>query len=131
VESLVKKICDYKQYFTHFAGGRPFGTALLMAGVDEAGPRLYETDPSGALVGYKAASIGAGRAAVMEVFEEKYKEDMDSKQALLLGIQALQQATEDPLSDAAVEIGVVTESEAFKKLSSSEVKKIIDEVKDK
>lgn len=131
VESLVKKICDYKQYFTHFAGGRPFGTALLMAGMDDAGPRLYETDPSGALVGYKAASIGSGRAAVMEVFEEKYKENMKSKEALVLGLQALQQAAEEPLNDMAVEIGIVTASESFRKITVEEVKKLISDSKEK
>ena len=37
VETLVKKICDYKQNFTQFGGVRPFGTALLIAGVDDSG----------------------------------------------------------------------------------------------
>jgi len=26
---------------------RPYGVALLIAGVDEDGPQLYQTDPSG------------------------------------------------------------------------------------
>jgi len=26
---------------------RPYGVALLIAGVDENGPQLYQTDPSG------------------------------------------------------------------------------------
>ena len=26
---------------------RPFGVALLIAGVDETGPKLYQMDPSG------------------------------------------------------------------------------------
>lgn len=26
---------------------RPYGVALLIAGVDERGPQLYQTDPSG------------------------------------------------------------------------------------
>ena len=54
VEMLVKKICDYKQNFTQYGGARPFGTALLIAGVDDQGVHLFETDPSGALVSYKA-----------------------------------------------------------------------------
>jgi proteasome alpha subunit len=74
VEELVKKICDFKQNYTQYGGVRPFGTALLVAGVDEQGEHLFETDPSGALVSYKAGSIGAGRNAVMEVFEEEYQE---------------------------------------------------------
>ncbi len=37
VEELVKRICDYKQNYTQYGGVRPFGTALLVAGVDEPG----------------------------------------------------------------------------------------------
>ncbi len=32
------------------AMSRPYGVALLLAGVDENGPRLYQTDPSGTYV---------------------------------------------------------------------------------
>ena len=37
VTTLVKKMCDYKQSFTQYGGARPFGTALLIAGVDSEG----------------------------------------------------------------------------------------------
>lgn len=29
---------------------RPYGVALLIAGVDENGPQLYQTDPSGTMI---------------------------------------------------------------------------------
>ena len=89
VEMLVKKICDYKQNFTQYGGARPFGTALLIAGVDDQGMHLFETDPSGALVSYKAGAIGAGRAVVMDFFEEKYEENMEQDDAVVLGLLAL------------------------------------------
>ena len=31
VESLVKKLCDFKQSYTQYGGVRPFGTAMLVA----------------------------------------------------------------------------------------------------
>ena len=40
-------ICDFKQNYTQYGGVRPFGTALLVAGVDEHGEHLFETDPAG------------------------------------------------------------------------------------
>ena len=61
VASLVKKLCDFKQNYTQYGGVRPFGTAMLIAGIDASGPHLYETDPSGAMMAYKAGGIGAGR----------------------------------------------------------------------
>ena len=76
VKTLVKRICDFKQTYTQYGGVRPFGTALLIAGVDETGPRLFSTDPSGALMEYKASSEGSGRNGAMSYFESNYKEDL-------------------------------------------------------
>lgn len=129
VENLVKRICDFKQNYTQFGGVRPFGTALLIAGVDDQGKYLFETDPSGALVSYKAGSIGSGRNTVMEVFEEKYEEDMAKEEAIRLGLSALLKATEEEtLNPEAVEIGLVLEDEAFRQLKDTEVRSYIDEL---
>ncbi len=128
VEQLVKKICDYKQNYTQFGGVRPFGTALLVAGVDEFGSHLFETDPSGALMAYKAGSIGAGRNVVIEIFEDKYKESMPMADSILLGLEALQKATEGEPHTLSVEIGVVKGKEAFRKLESKEVEKFVNKM---
>jgi proteasome alpha subunit len=87
IETLVKRLCDFKQNYTQYGGVRPFGTALLVAGVDEQGCHLFETDPSGALVAYKAGSIGAGKNAIMDVFEEQFKEEMTMDEAITLGLR--------------------------------------------
>ncbi|OPY31490.1 MAG: Proteasome subunit alpha [Methanomassiliicoccales archaeon PtaU1.Bin124] len=126
VEDLVKRICDYKQNYTQYGGVRPFGTALLVAGVDDLGEHLFETDPSGALVSYKAGSIGAGRNMVMEVFEEQYQEGMAQDDAVILGLKALKKATEEEkLNPKAVEIGLVKRGESFRRLTESEVEAYI------
>ena len=39
---------------------RPYGVALLIGGVDENGPQLYSTDPSGTYRQWKANAIGSG-----------------------------------------------------------------------
>ncbi len=121
VDLLVKRICDFKQNYTQYGGVRPFGTAMLVAGVDESGIHLFETDPSGALVSYKAGSIGSGRNTVMELFEERYDENAPMDDAILLGLEGLQGASEDGLDAAAVEIGVIREGEAFRRLPEDQV----------
>ena len=129
VEELVKRICDYKQNYTQYGGVRPFGTALLVAGVDELGEHLFETDPSGALVSYKAGSIGAGRNVVMEVFEELYQEGMAMEDAVELGLKALKKATEEEkLNPKAVEIGIVRRDENFRRLDDNEAETYIQRV---
>jgi len=121
VDLLVKRICDFKQNYTQYGGVRPFGTALLVGGVDDAGVHLYETDPSGALVSYKAGSIGAGRNTVMELFEEKYKDGMAQDEGVILGLEALQKSSEEKLDPKAVEVGLATEGQRFRRLSEEEV----------
>jgi proteasome alpha subunit len=129
VEELVKRICDYKQNYTQYGGVRPFGTALLVAGVDELGEHLFETDPSGALVSYKAGSIGAGRNVVMEVFEELYTEGMAMNDAVDLGLKALKKATEEEkLNPKAVEIGIVRRGENFRRMDDNEAETFIQRV---
>ncbi len=121
VDMLVKRVCDYKQNYTQYGGVRPFGTALLIGGVDDQGVYLYETDPSGALVSYKAGSIGSGSNAVREVFEEKYKEGMDEDTAVLLGLEALQSASDEKLKASAVEVGLVDAEKKFRMLTVEEI----------
>jgi len=125
IKTLVKRICDFKQTYTQYGGVRPFGTALLIAGVDETGPRLFSTDPSGALMEYKASSEGSGRSGAMAYFEENYKENLPSEEAIDMGIKALHKGTEGKLNPDAVEIGVVKKDIAFHILSQEETKAYI------
>jgi proteasome alpha subunit len=121
VEMLVKKVCDYKQQYTQYGGARPFGTALLVAGTDELGVHLFETDPSGALVAYKATGIGSGRTAVMDLFEKEYKDDLTYNAAMKLGLKALEAAIEDRPVAECVEIGVAEVGKKFRRLSEEEI----------
>ncbi len=125
IELLAKKLCDFKQLYTQHGGVRPFGLALLIAGVNES-PRLFETDPSGALIEYKASAIGAGRTTAMEVFEEKYREDMSKDDAIKMAMEIMNQVTEGKLSAETVELAVVEmKTKEFRLLTPDEVKKYI------
>ncbi len=126
VDTLTKRICDYKQSYTQYGGGRPFGTALLVAGIDSSGPRLFETDPSGALIEYRASAVGSGRAQALETLEAHYKEGLTTDHAIQLGIKALHAATENKLNVEALEVAIVEPvlqgSGGFRRLSEAEVK---------
>ncbi len=117
---LVKKICDLKQAHTQYGGVRPFGAALLMAGVNEK-PELFETDPSGAYFEWKAVAIGSGRNTAMAIFEEKYRDDMNLDEAIRLAVFALAKTMETP-SPESIEVAVITvKDKKFKKIGSEEV----------
>lgn len=122
VESLAKKICDMKQMYTQNGGVRPFGSALIIGGVNKNGCKLFETDPSGALIEYKATAIGSGRSAAMDVFEENYREDMTINEAIDLALDAVYEATEGKTTVESVEIAVIDkETRKYRKISDEEV----------
>jgi proteasome alpha subunit len=128
VELLAKKICDFKQLYTQHGGVRPFGISLLLAGVNER-PRLFETDPSGALIEYKATAIGAGRTTAMEIFEEKYREDLSKEDTIMLALEVMNEVTEGKMSEDSVEIALVElQTKEYRKLTPEEVRKYLSEI---
>jgi proteasome alpha subunit len=130
VEALSKKLCDHMQSLTQYGGIRPYGTALLIAGVSDGEVRLFETDPSGTLLEYKATGIGIGRPAAMKVFEEEYNPETGIKDAIMLGLKALHSATEGKFDVDQVEIGVIAkETPVFRKMSRQEVATFVEQFK--
>jgi proteasome alpha subunit len=130
VEALAKKLCDHMQTLTQYGGIRPYGTALLIAGVSDSEGRLFETDPSGTLLEYKATGIGIGRPAAMKVFEEEYNAGLSIKDAIQLGLKALHSATEGKFDVDTVEIGVIEhENPVFRKMSKDEVASFVEQFK--
>jgi len=125
IKTLVKRICDFKQAYTQYGGARPFGTTLLIAGVDATGPRLFTTDPSGTFMEYKANSEGIGRSDAMAYFEEKYKENMTLEEAINMGIKAIHKGSEGKLNPDAIEIAVIDAKEKFRRLSHDESKNYV------
>jgi proteasome alpha subunit len=130
VEALAKKLCDHMQSLTQYGGIRPYGTALLIAGVSDGEVRLFETDPSGTLLEYKATGIGIGRPAAMKVFEEEYNPESEIKDAIPLGLKALHSATEGKFDVDQVEIGMIGKTvPVFRKMSREEVASYVEQFK--
>ena len=131
VKELAKRICDFKQQYTQYGGVRPFGVSLLIAGVDEV-PKLYETDPSGALLEYKATAIGMGRNTVVEYFEKEYRPDMNFDEVLILGLVAMGKAIESELLAENIEVGYVkVEDRQFRDMTADELVPYIDRANEK
>jgi proteasome alpha subunit len=132
VRTLVKNICDYQQIFTQQAGLRPFGVALLIAGVYDNKSYLYETDPSGAFFGYKATAIGSGKTVAVETLEQEYKENINLEKAVLLGLKALNKATEGEIDSDTVDVWLVeSKTEEFRALERKELESYIKKAQKK
>lgn len=83
---------------------RPFGVALLIAGVDENGPQLYQTDPSGTYFKWQARAIGSGGDTAMTAIKENYHQNMTLAEAEKLVLQTLKQVMEEKITTDNVEM---------------------------
>jgi len=130
VEVLTKKVSEVKQIYTQHAGVRPFGVALLIAGVDRFGPKLFMTEPSGAYAGYYAVSIGAGSQTVTEFFEKNYQQDLKVDDAIVLALKALASVIEGSLDSTKVEMAILrTETGKFENLPPQKLMEYIEKLK--
>jgi proteasome alpha subunit len=127
--SLTRYVCDIKQAYTMYGGARPFGAALLIAGINEK-PHLFETDPSGAFTEYTSTAIGQGKREVEKVFEEKYKETLDRGSAIELAILGLNTVSEGKLSAENLGFTTIEKKQSFKRVGLSEISKHLDKLKD-
>jgi len=85
----VKEIADRMQLYTQYGGVRPYGVALLLGGIDENGPQLFEIDPSSAFSSWKAQSIGRGSREALKVLKKEWKEKLTKDDAIKLALKAL------------------------------------------
>jgi proteasome alpha subunit len=119
VSSLTKNICDRKHMVTQYAGVRPYGVGLLIGGVNKQ-VALFETDPSGTMIEWKAQAIGRGADKSRKVLEREYREDMDAQAGVKLVLKALKAGEKDARPEN-LEIAVVS-STGFKRLGPGDMK---------
>ena len=124
VEGVAKNIADMAQQFTQYAGVRPFGVALILAGVDKNGASLYLTDPSGTYIGYDAVAIGAGSDQVTEFLEKGYKNNISMEEAGALAIESIYLVSEDKTSTRHVKMAIIdNNTKIMRKVEEDEIDK--------
>ena len=126
VQALAKRIGDIKQLYTQHGGVRPFGARLLIAGIDNNKPHLFETDPSGVVAAYKCQAIGGGAQIVTEFLERRYDEKLSMDEAILLAIEALRTVVGGEIDAEKLEMAIIpSKRKRFEKLSLENLTKYI------
>lgn len=125
--TLVSELALVMQEYTQMAGVRPFGVALLVAGVepeDTSSPqdnrsigadvnsglrrsRLYKLEPSGRYSAWKAAAIGKGSAAAENILQQEYEGVKDREGALELALSAVLRCASSEIKREDVELAFV------------------------
>lgn len=108
LERIVTRIGDRAQTSTQVYGKRPYGVGLLIAGVDETGPHLFEFQPSGMTQEMVACAIGA-RSQMARTYLERHLDEFANasreeliKHGLLALKESLSQDKELTVDNASV-----------------------------
>ena len=129
--TIVKDICDLKQICTQSGGLRPFGVSILVAGIDDSTPRLYETDPIGIFFQYRATAIGEGEVEVEEILHNEYKPELTIDEGLKLSLKALKKVLGENFNVERIDSAYINTAEKkFRKMTKSKIEKITSELKD-
>ncbi|MBW3015746.1 archaeal proteasome endopeptidase complex subunit alpha [Candidatus Woesearchaeota archaeon] len=130
--TIVKDICDLKQICTQSGGLRPFGVSVMIAGIDEDGPSLYVTEPSGIYFQYKATAIGEGEIDAEELLHKHYKEGMSVEEGLKLGVSVLAKVIGKDLTADRIDCAFIkTDDPVFHKVDREKIDKMLKEMKKK
>jgi len=124
VETVAKHLADQCHQFTQYSGVRPYGVALIIAGVDQKGESVFITDPSGTYVPYAAIAIGAGSEDVNDFLEKTYTDDLSLDDAAALAIAAIKLKPEESNGVQNIKMAKISSEKKFlEKISKSDIEK--------
>ncbi|GJC81949.1 putative proteasome subunit beta type-2 [Colletotrichum spaethianum] len=140
LRTLVDMIGEKAQINTQVYGKRPYGVGLLVAGVDERGPHLFEFQPSGMTEEMVAFAIGA-RSQMARTYLERNIDAFEScsrEELVRHGLKALKESLvqDRELTVENTSVGVVgftekdglKEIQPFKLFDGQDVKEWLDSV---
>ena len=99
VRVLAEQLTAHMQSVTH-GGNRPYGAGLIITD----GKSIYETDPSGTMIGVHATAIGIGRQAAIDLMVERIHPDNDLNEVCKILFDALAAATDGKFCTGMVEM---------------------------
>jgi proteasome alpha subunit len=131
VEGVAKNLADMAQQFTQYAGVRPYGVALILAGVDKNGCSLYQTDPSGTYIGYDAVAIGNGSDQVNEFLEKSYHGDISMDEASSLALESIYLVSEEKTGIKHIKMAQIdTKTNRMKRIENNDIEKYASKSKE-
>ncbi|WP_254837562.1 archaeal proteasome endopeptidase complex subunit alpha [Natronomonas marina] len=127
VETLTKAVTDHIQQYTQVGGARPFGVALIIGGIEDGEPRLYETDPSGTPYEWQALAVGADRGEIEDYLEANYEAEMTLEEGVGLALAALASVNDGGLAPEGIGVATIpTETATFEELSDEETREYLE-----
>lgn len=123
-ELIIKEISDTKQQFTQYGGARPFGAALMVAGINDQKLELYTSDITGSYYSYHANAIGENDLKIKEILREKYNKDLTIKEGIKIALDIFKEIKGVDFNIDKFELCILKPSEKLKRLEGREIESI-------
>ena len=118
------------QEYTQRGGVRPFGISLLVAGINHDNnnaPALYQVDPSGISLQWKATAIGKNAVSAKNYLEKRWNKDMDLDDAVHTALLTLREGFEGEMNAHNIQVGIVNLEGKFQLLTPAQIQDYMDE----
>jgi proteasome beta subunit len=104
----------------------PLATQVLIGGLDDTGPHIFNLDPLGSLTEEKMVSTGSGSPIAYGVLEDKYREGMSIAELLPTVVKAVNSAMKrDVASGNSYNVTVIDEN-GYRELTEEEKKQLLE-----
>ncbi|EDW06181.1 proteasome subunit alpha type-6 [Drosophila mojavensis] len=120
---MCQRLADINQVYTHDANIRPLACSIVLISYDlQLGPLIYNTDPTGVPIGYRACVFGSAMQRGNYYVDSVYKYNMSKDETVKLAIRTLAFALDKELRATDFEMAMVTQSNPyFHILTESEI----------
>jgi proteasome beta subunit len=123
VRALATLLSTYMFYHRFF----PYQTQLLVGGVDDSGPHLFNVDPLGGVTEEKVISTGSGSPVALGVLEAEYREDLSIDEAVELAYKAVAVAIRRDIgSGDSIDVAYISPATGYVELSPAEKKALFN-----
>ncbi|MDR0318784.1 MAG: proteasome subunit beta, partial [Nitrososphaerota archaeon] len=98
----------------------PLSTQVLVGGVDESGPHVFNLDPYGSLMEEKSVSTGSGSPVAYGILEDKYREGLTIAEMLPTIAKAVNAAMKRDVASGNSYNIIVISADGYKELTEQE-----------
>lgn len=115
IHKLMEDLCDLalkfsEEKYEEKIFSRPFGVSVLMAAYQNKRPILYNINPSGSYLEYKAKAIGSAHEVLETILQDEYENFTDEDASIKKALEIMKGVVKDKINENNVEISVVRES---------------------
>jgi proteasome alpha subunit len=122
VESVVKEISNTKQLSTQYGALRPYGVAIMVAGMTNKKSKVYVSDVTGNYFEYRATAIGENDEKIKEMLRKKYKKKTSCKEAVKIGLEIFKKILGKNFDINRFDVGIIKDKK-LKRIKEGELKK--------